>query len=313
MNTIEVSELTKVYKSARKKNDVTALKDFSITVEEGSVFGLLGPNGAGKTTLIKILLGIAFPTSGKAKILGSSIFDYKIKNKIGYLPENHKYPNYLKGEDVLKYFGRLSGKDDKFLSPKINELLDVVKMEKWRKTKIKKYSKGMMQRLGLAQSLINNPELIFLDEPTDGVDPIGRKEIRDIILKLKDEGRTIFLNSHLLSEVEMITDRVAILNNGKLLKEGTVQELTTNKETYEITFAENVNLQEKKFLFDGKKLDKIEKDKIVIKFNDSSELNNFLDQMRREKMDFISVVPLKTTLENMFISLIEDSNKNLEK
>ena len=247
MNTIEVSDLTKIYRSARKKNDIRALNNFSISIESGSVFGLLGPNGAGKTTLIKILLGIAYPTSGKAKILGQSIYDYKIKSRIGYLPENHKYPNYLKGEDVLKYFGRLSGKDDKFLSSKINELLAVVKMEKWRKTKIKKYSKGMMQRLGLAQSLINDPELIFLDEPTDGVDPIGRKEIRDIILQLKNEGKTIFLNSHLLSEVEMITDRVAILNNGELIKEGTVQDLTTDKETYEITFAENVDLQRKSF------------------------------------------------------------------
>ena len=312
MNTIEVTELTKVYRSARKKNDVTALKNFSITVEEGSVFGLLGPNGAGKTTLIKILLGIAFPTEGKAKILGRSIYDYKVKSRIGYLPENHKYPNYLKGEDVLRYFGRLSGKDDKFLSSKIDELLSIVKMEKWRKTKITKYSKGMMQRLGLAQSLINNPELVFLDEPTDGVDPIGRKEIRDIILHLKNEGKTIFLNSHLLSEVEMITDRVAILNNGEMIKEGNVQELTTDKETYEITFAENVDLQKKAFLFDDEKTEKKEGNKILVKFNDSSELNKFLDKMRNEKMDFISVVPVKTSLENMFISLIEDSNNKLK-
>ncbi len=309
MNTIEVSDLTKIYRSARKKNDIRALNNFSISIESGSVFGLLGPNGAGKTTLIKILLGIAYPTSGKAKILGQSIYDYKIKSRIGYLPENHKYPNYLKGEDVLKYFGRLSGKDDKFLSSKINELLAVVKMEKWRKTKIKKYSKGMMQRLGLAQSLINDPELIFLDEPTDGVDPIGRKEIRDIILQLKNEGKTIFLNSHLLSEVEMITDRVAILNNGELIKEGTVQDLTTDKETYEITFAENVDLQEKAFLFDADKIERKEGNKILLKINDSDELNKFLDKFRSEKMDFISVVPVKTSLENMFISLIEDSNK----
>jgi len=145
------------------------------------IFGLLGPNGAGKTTLVKLLLGITFPTAGSATIIEKDISDYKIKEKVGYLPENHKYPSYLKGGEVLKFFGKLSGMNGVNLDKRIDELLELVKLSQWKKTKVKAYSKGMMQRLGLAQALINDPDLIFLDEPTDGVDPIGRKEIRDIL------------------------------------------------------------------------------------------------------------------------------------
>ncbi len=185
MNSIETNNLTKIYTSSFGRKNVQALTDLSLSVSGGSIFGLLGPNGAGKTTLIKILLGITFPTSGKANILNEDLSNYKIKNKIGYLPENHKYPSYLSGGDVLKFFGKLNGLEGAGFEKKIDGLLELVKLSKWKKTKVKAYSKGMMQRLGLAQSLINDPELIFLDEPTDGVDPIGRKEIRDILLDLK--------------------------------------------------------------------------------------------------------------------------------
>ena len=187
-----------------------------------------------KTTLIKILLGIVFPTSGKAKILDEDISNYQIRKKIGYLPENHKFPNYLTGEEVLVHFSKLNGLELDKKSSKITEFLNLVKMEKWRKAKIKKYSKGMLQRIGLAQAFIHDPDLIFLDEPTDGVDPIGRKEIRDILIELKNRGKTIFINSHLLSEVELVSDKVAILNEGKLVKYGTVDELTINKQICEI-------------------------------------------------------------------------------
>lgn len=206
-NVIETTELTKVYRSSFGNKSVNALSEFNIEIKKGMIFGLLGPNGAGKTTLIKLLLGITFPTSGSAKLLGEDISDYKIKNKIGYLPENHRYPAYLTGGEVLRFFGSLSGMKGQSLNERIDELLKVVKLEEWKKTKVKNYSKGMMQRLGLAQAMLNDPELIFLDEPTDGVDPIGRKEIRDLLISLKTQGKTIFLNSHLLSEVELITEQ----------------------------------------------------------------------------------------------------------
>lgn len=312
MITVEVSNLTKIYESTSKKRSVTALKDFSLSVEEGTVFGLLGPNGAGKTTLVKILLGIVFPTLGTAKILGQSIDNYEIKKRVGYLPENHKFPPYLTGEDVLKYVGKLTGLKSNEIDSKIDGLLQLVKMEKWKRTKVKKYSKGMMQRLGLAQALINDPDLIFLDEPTDGVDPIGRKEIRDILLNLKKQGKTIFINSHLLSEVELISDRVAILNKGVLIKEGTVEDLTTEKETYSIQFSNEVTETTLKEVLEGFIIDKIKPTGFELKVNNDEELNMVIDHLRRIGVIIKSIVPVKMSLEDMFITLINESDKQKE-
>lgn len=312
MITVEVSNLTKIYESTSKKRSVTALKDFDLSVEEGTVFGLLGPNGAGKTTLVKILLGIVFPTLGSAKILGQNIDNYEIKKRVGYLPENHKFPPYLTGEDVLKYVGKLTGMKGNEIDAKINDLLKLVKMEKWKRTKVKKYSKGMMQRLGLAQALINDPDLIFLDEPTDGVDPIGRKEIRDILLGLKNQGKTIFINSHLLSEVELISDRVAILNKGELIREGTVEDLTTDKETYSLKFANEVTETTLKEVLEGFTIDKVSSTGFELKVNNEEELNNVIDKLRRVGVLIKGVVPVKMSLEDMFISLINESDKQKE-
>jgi ABC-2 type transport system ATP-binding protein len=226
MSVIETKNLTKEYSSKSfSKKKILALDKFSFNVESGEIFGLLGPNGAGKTTLIKLLLSIVFPTEGEALIFDKNISDVNIKSKIGYLPENHRFPGYFTAEKVLYYFGGLSGVSSRILKNRIDELLKLVNLEKWKKTKVSKFSKGMMQRLGIAQAIINDPELIFLDEPTDGVDPIGRKEIRDIMLDLKSKGKTIFVNSHLLSEVELVCDRVAILNKGVLIKEGLVEDI----------------------------------------------------------------------------------------
>jgi len=306
MNTIETTGLTKVYSSSMGRRRVQALLDLHLSVPQGTIFGLLGPNGAGKTTLVKLLLGITFPTVGSAKILGENINNYKVKKRIGYLPENHKYPPYLTGGEVLNFFGKLSGLEGRSLEKKIDELLDMMKLLKWKKTKVKNYSKGMMQRLGLAQAMLNEPELIFLDEPTDGVDPIGRKEIRDILLDLKAQSKTIFLNSHLLSEVELITDRVGILNKGKLLQEGTVQELT-DKEEYLINIDEesgslpdNINTSI---------LMKLNKGKYSLKVNDIVELNKIIDQMRGGGVMINEIIKHKDTLEDMFINLITESEK----
>ena len=307
MNAIEVSKLTKVYQIGLGKQKISALNDLSLNVEQGSIYGLLGPNGAGKTTLIKILLGITFPTLGDARILNNDISNYKIKRKIGFLPENHKFPNYLTAEQTLKYFAQLSGYDSSNLNKRIDELLSLVKMSKWKKTKVKKYSKGMMQRLGLAQAMINEPELIFLDEPTDGVDPIGRKEIRDILIDLKEKGTTIFLNSHLLSEVELVSDRVAILNEGKLLREGAVKELTTSEEIYEIetsTVIPNIfSIPE----FSSINISQINENKLSVNVKDNDELNFVIDFLRKNKMNIKSVNMQKNSLEELFVSLITDS------
>src|SRR3972149_1727655 len=280
MNVIETKGLTKVYSTSFKKNKVQALVDFNLNVEKGVIFGLLGPNGAGKTTLVKLLLGITFPTAGNATIIEKDISDYKIKEKVGYLPENHKYPSYLKGGEVLKFFGKLSGMNGVNLDKRIDELLELVKLSQWKKTKVKAYSKGMMQRLGLAQALINDPDLIFLDEPTDGVDPIGRKEIRDILIELKNRSKTIFLNSHLLSEVELITDRVGILNKGKLLREGTVKEFTEKKEEYKLV-VDNKEQDLSKYADGNMIVTKIQDGSFVIKVDNIRTMNLLVDKLRR--------------------------------
>jgi len=304
---IETSGLTKVYGSVYGKKQVQALTDLNLTIEPGTIFGLLGPNGAGKTTLIKILLGIAFPTSGTVKILNSSVTDFQHKAKIGYLPENHKYPAYLKGKEVLEFYGRLSGLEGEVLQKRIDELLDLMNLTKWKNTKVKTYSKGMMQRLGLAQAMLNDPELIFLDEPTDGVDPIGRKEIRDILSGLKEKGKTIFLNSHLLSEVEMITDRVGILNKGKLLREGTVKELTEKGEEYRISVENDLDIKE--FQDSGYSVSKLADSSYIIKVNGLSSLNTFIDTIRGKNILIKEIAPQRNTLEEMFIGIIKESDK----
>jgi ABC-2 type transport system ATP-binding protein len=308
MYSIEITNLTKIYKTKTlNKGEIKALDNVSLNIEQGKIFGLLGPNGAGKTTLVKILLGIVHPTNGTAKLLGENVQNYLVRKKIGYLPENHKFPNYLTGEDVLRYYSKLSGFEIEKHSAKINEYLSLVKMEKWRKTKVKKYSKGMMQRLGLAQAMIHEPEIIFLDEPTDGVDPIGRKEIRDILIELKNMGKTIFINSHLLSEVELVSDKVGMLNNGKLIKLGSVEELTTSKEMYEINISEEIpelliNELKTNYTFE------ISNKKILLENTDTSKVNIFMDELRKSGITIASFNRKKESLEDMFIKSLTEEN-----
>lgn len=300
---IETSHLSKTYKVSFGKRTIQALDDMSLAVAPGTIFGLLGPNGAGKTTLIKILLGITFPTSGSGNLLGHDINDYSARQRIGYLPENHKFPLYLNGEEVLRYFGAFSGIEKNVIDKRIDNLLNTVKLLAWKKTKIKAYSKGMMQRLGLAQALINDPDIVFLDEPTDGVDPIGRIEIREILLNLKNEGKTIFLNSHLLSETEMVCDRVGILNKGKLIKQGTVKELTEKQEEYTIKTAGEIPVSLSGILR------KSAQDIYDIKVKDTVELNMIIDTLRQNHVAIREIIQQKTTLENMFVELIQKAEE----
>lgn len=312
MIAIETNSLSKVYVSSFGKKKVRALNELNLSIEKGTIFGLLGPNGAGKTTLVKLLLQIIYPTFGTAKILEQDINNFHLKKKIGYLPENHKYPPYLKGGEVLNYFGKLSGLNGEGLDKKIDELLELVKLSKWKRTKVKAYSKGMMQRLGLAQALINDPEVVFLDEPTDGVDPIGRKEIRDILLELKSRSKTIFLNSHLLSEVELITDRVGILNKGKLIREGTVKELTEKKEEYKLSLADDITDLSK---YSGENLiiSKNNDGSFIVKVDNMNTMNLLIDRLRKDNIFIKEFVLQRGTLEEMFISLIEEEEKGQNK
>ena len=309
MNAIEVTNISKTYTSSFRKSKVDALVNLDLSVPAGSIFGLLGPNGAGKTTLIKILLSICFPTSGTAKILNEDTRNYKLKYRIGYLPENHKFPSYLSGGEALKYFGKLSGLNGVQLDKKIDELLELVKMTHWKKLKVKGYSKGMMQRLGIAQALINDPELILLDEPTDGVDPIGRKEIRDILADLKTKNKTVFLNSHLLSEVEMVSDRVAILNKGILIREGTVKELTEKKHEYLLELENKIDDEVYFNLASQVNFAQIKDEHYTALVADIVELNKLIDTLRAKNISIKEIIQKKSSLEEMFISLINEADK----
>lgn len=310
MALIETQNLSKEYSARFSKQRVNALNEFTFNVEQGEIFGLLGPNGAGKTTLIKILLAITFPTSGSAKIFGTDVTNPKWKTKVGYLPENHRFPNYLTGEQVLMYYGQLSGmKNDSTMQKRIDEMLAMMNLTQWRKTKIKKYSKGMMQKIGLAQSMLSDPDLIFLDEPTDGVDPIGRKEIRDILTEIKSRGKTIFLNSHLLSEVEMICDRVAILNKGDLIKQGNVDDLTRAENIFAVHTVEALNMEVKQKLLAVDASAGIGENEVNTEAGVAS-LNKIIDVLRQNNVAIQTINQKTSSLEELFINVIKKDNTN---
>ena len=220
----------------RRYGKLNALDGVSLQVEPGTLFGLLGQNGAGKTTLIKVLLGLVAPTSGSATLLGQPVGRPDNRREVGYLPEDHRLPEYHTGPSLLDFYGALQGVPRAQRKARIPYLLELLGLKGREKLRVRGYSKGMKQRLGLAQALLHQPKVLFLDEPTDGVDPVGRKEIRELLLEEKRQGVTVFINSHLLGEVEQLCDRVAILRKGQLVLQGTVDELTRAKATWLIAF-----------------------------------------------------------------------------
>ena len=237
-NAIVADSLSKIYRTGFWLNQkVSSLQDFSLTIRKGETFGVLGPNGAGKTTLLKILLGIVQPTSGTGKILGYPLGDRTAKQSIGYLPENAYYYDYLTGWELLDFIGSLFGVEPSLRRQRIADLLDLVGLSQSvaRKKQLRQYSKGMVQRIGVAQALINDPEVVFLDEPMSGLDPVGRYQVREIILMLKNQGKTVFFNSHILSDVELICDRIGILNKGELVAIGTLNELLGTEQSYQVS------------------------------------------------------------------------------
>ncbi len=223
---VHTEHLTKIYRDFWGRDKVRALDDLNLTIHRGEVFGLLGPNGSGKSTTIKLLLGLIFATRGTAHVLGQPAGSTTINEKIGFLPEESYLYRFLNGEETLKFYGRLFKIPSKDLKRRVPELLDVVGLDqKSRKRKLREYSKGMARRIGLAQALINNPDLILLDEPTTGLDPIGTREMKDLILSLKEQGKTVLLCSHLLADVQDVCDRITILFRGKMQTLGQVRDL----------------------------------------------------------------------------------------
>jgi ABC-2 type transport system ATP-binding protein len=229
---IDLHEVTKIY-----RGKVTALSGIEMRVHRGEVFGLLGPNGAGKSTLVKIMMTVVRATRCRGTLLGKPLGHKPTLARVGYLPENHRFPRYLTGRQVLHFFGALAKVDRRALAGRTGQLLETVGMTASADRPVSTYSKGMMQRIGLAHALINEPDLVLLDEPTDGVDPVGRRDIREVLLRLRAAGKTVFINSHQLGELDALCDRVAILLAGQVVRQGTVNDLGLARQRYEIELA----------------------------------------------------------------------------
>jgi ABC-2 type transport system ATP-binding protein len=295
---VETYELRKSYRTGFWLNQqVNSLKNCTLKVFEGETFGLLGPNGAGKTTLLKTLLGIARPSGGRGLLLGKPLGDRAVKQQIGYLPENPYFYDYLTGWEILKFTAGLFQIPRSVQRQRIPELLDMVGLAKAtaKRKQLRHYSKGMLQRIGLAQALVNDPDLVFLDEPMSGLDPLGRYQIREIILSLKERGKTIFFNSHILSDVELICDRIAILAEGELICIGSLQELLGTADTYYVKGR-------------GGSLDVLKKRMIDLAFQDGcwfghlqGDPYDFLASLNLMGAQILTVNLARPTLEEFFV------------
>jgi len=300
-------DLAHVAKTFRGK--VHALRGVEMRVHRGEIYGLLGPNGAGKSTLVKILTTIVRPTKCEGTMLGSRVGHKPALRRVGYLPEHVRFPEYLNGAQALGYFGALADVPHTARTKRVNELLSLVGLGEWGGKRVKSYSKGMRQRLGIAQALMNDPELIFLDEPTDGVDPVGRRDIRNLIVRLREQGKTIFLNSHLLSELEMVCDRVAILVQGRVVRQGALDELTSEERRYEIELIETLDESGvgsvRRAVRDSIELT-ISDRSIRIATEDADIVQPVIDAVRAQGKTIRSVRAVRPTLEDLFIKAVTD-------
>lgn len=278
---IETNDLTKIYKDFWGRPRVRALNKLNLQIHRGEIFGLLGPNGSGKTTAVKLLLGLLFPTYGNSRVLGAPAGDVRTYQKIGFLPEESYFYRFLNAEETLDFYGQLFGIPKRELREKSEELIELTGLTDAKKRRLGEYSKGMARRIGLAQALINDPELIFLDEPTSGMDPIGCREIKDLVLDLKRRGKTIFLCSHLLADVEDICDRVAILHKGDLIKIGTVSDLLTISDIVQFSIK-----------------------------NPSKEALNRIKTALNKESETVEINHPTETMEELFLKTIKEAEKN---
>jgi ABC-2 type transport system ATP-binding protein len=304
---IEAQGLTKVFRSFWRRTEVRAVDGVSLSVRRGAMFGLLGPNGAGKTTFVKMLLSAVHPTAGLTRVFGLDSADPRARKPIGYLPENHRFPTYFTGKSMLEFYGSLAGVESATLRARIPELLDLVGLEqRWASVRVGKYSKGMLQRLGLAQALLNSPSLLILDEPTDGVDPVGRVHIRQILKRLEEQGVTIFLNSHMLPEVEATCSEVAILRRGQVALSGHVRELTAGKGYKLIAAAVPEGLIAE--LVKGASGYAVRDGFAEFQFPSREAVNQAADCLRASRCEIEAVIPTTSTLEDVFVKALEGRN-----
>jgi ABC-2 type transport system ATP-binding protein len=309
---LKAEGLSKTFKVGFLGRSVTAVHGLDLDVRKGEVFGFLGPNGAGKTTTIKMLMGLIYPTSGQAWLFGRPIGDQESKARLGFLPESPYFYDYLTGLEFLQFYGHLFGIRGAALEKRIDELLDLVGMSHARHLQLRKFSKGMLQRVGIAQALINDPELVVLDEPMSGLDPIGRKEIRDLILRLKESGKTIFFSSHILHDAELLCDRVAIILKGKLVACGSVSELIDEGATHSV-----------EVVIDGLGSEGLVRlrqlaDRVIIQgpqvlavLPSRQQVGQVLEIIRGAKATLVSLTPQKGSLEDLFIREVKSKQPEL--
>jgi ABC-2 type transport system ATP-binding protein len=315
---VDVANLGKQYRDGLLgRRRIDALDGVSLSVERGEIFGLLGPNGAGKTTLIKVLLGIVSASRGEAALLGMPGGSRAARKHVGYLPENHRIPRHHTGNSALAFFGSLSGLSGAEVRARRDPLLKAVGMQDWGRTPIRKYSKGMLQRLGLAQAMLHDPQLLILDEPTDGVDPVGRSEMRAILQGLKAAGKTIFINSHLLQEVELVCDRVAILDRGKVLYQGRIAELTRHRGGSQVRIGvAGTEAAVRAALADaggseagGADIRRIGPDQfeVLLRETDQAAIDRTVDRLRSQSLSLVSMTRNAQTLEEAFLDILQQA------
>jgi len=303
MKALEIKNLKKTFKSNFLIKQYHVLKDITLSVEKGEVYGFLGPNGAGKTTTIKCILGLIFPDAGEITLLGQPANTSESKKKLGFLPEQPYFYDYLTPVELLTFTGMLFGIPKQQLAKKTQELIRLVGLEGKENIKLRKFSKGMVQRIGLAQTLVHDPELLILDEPFSGLDPIGRKELRDIIFSLKEAGKTIFFSSHILQDMELMVDRVGIILAGTTRKEGKLSDLISlSVHDYEIAFT---GLSEQ--LLKDNHLAYTPRDKdYIVRADTQQESNRIIGIINRGGGNILSVTPSKMTLEDIFLKEIKE-------
>ncbi len=302
---IETQQLTKTYEGGYfARQDVHALKSLDLAIHRGEIFGYLGPNGSGKTTTIKMILGLIFPTSGTIRVMGrEDIASADVRRKIGYVPEGAYYPDFLRGEEVLRFYGQLYGLGGKDLEKRIDKVIDIVGLGHARKRLVRGYSKGMRQRVGLGQALLSDPDVLILDEPTTGLDPLARKEIRDILASLRDGGKTLMISSHELLEVELISNRVAILYQGQLRTCGTIDELLTDRDTtIEASGLTPEALEKMKQA--GISAEDVVNGRGLLRVPKTMSLYEAMDACRQAGLAIGSVAPRRETLEELFVRIV---------
>jgi ABC-2 type transport system ATP-binding protein len=305
MYVIETEDLTKDFPVGFwKKRPVRALDKLCLQVGRGEIFGFLGPNGAGKTTTLKLLMNLIRPTSGSARILGEPVSSVAMHSQIGYLPENPYFYDYLTPEELLTYVGSLFNQRGEALADRVSTLLDRVGLAEAGKLQLRKFSKGMIQRLGIAQAIINNPEVVFLDEPMSGLDPLGRREVREVILALKDKGVTVFFSSHILPDVEALCDRVAIINKGKLQEAGALKEiLDVGAQGHEVILT-GVKPEFADLLRNLCAEMRSMGERLHLRVSNTGQMQSLLSHVFENEIELISINPMRPSLEDRFLQEI---------